>query len=738
MRLKFTVGGMSCAACSARIERVVNKMAGVTAQVNLLAGTMLVEFDNENVTPEDIIKSVEKAGFTAEIFRNDTGIKEKRDEYKEFKIRIAVSFIFLLPLMVLSMQHMFGYTLPAVFQRDTVSALLQFSFTLPIIAVNYKYFTIGFKNLFTGSPNMDSLIALGSSASEIYSIYNTVLLFLGATSGHMYFESAAMILSLITLGKFFESKSKTRATAAISSLKSMVSNTVMVKKGQDTVLIPAETLMVGDIVVCKAGESFVADGIVLYGNAGVDESMVTGESLPVQKEIGDKVISGTIIKSGYVEYRAEKTGEETTLAEIIRLVEDSAATKPPIARLADKISGIFVPTVIGIAVLTLIVWLASGVGLDSAVNFAVSVLVISCPCALGLATPVAVMVGTAVAAKYSLLFKNAPSIEHLHKTDALVLDKTGTITTGELSVCFVKEFVDYKEFIKIALSIESVSEHPIAAAVCRFANNEGAEKLSVQNVKTLSGFGISCDIDGETYYSGNEKLARNIGIDCTEYNDLLSALAKDGKTPVLFFTSSQIIGVIAVSDTIKPTSATAISKLKDLGIDIYMVTGDNEFTAKKIAEEVGIENVIASALPQDKEKFIRNLRQNGKTVAMVGDGINDAPALNTADIGIAIGAGTDIAIESADIVLMRNDLMDVLSAAILSRKVIRNIKINLFWAFFYNVLGIPVAAGVLSSLGIVLTPMFAAAAMSLSSICVVSNALRLKNIKFVKGDKKDD
>ncbi len=735
MRLKFTVGGMSCAACSARIERVINKIDGVTAQVNLLAGTMLVDFDNKNITPEDIIKTVQKAGFTAEIFVKDTVQKEKKDEHKEFKIRIVLSFIFLVPLMVLSMQHMFGYSLPL---KANISALLQFIFTLPIIAVNYKYFTVGFKNLFTGSPNMDSLIALGSSASEIYSVYNLILLFSQDLAGHLYFESAAMILTLITLGKFFESKSKTRATDAISSLKNLVAQTVTVKKEQETIEISAETLMVGDIVVCKAGDSFVADGTVVYGNAGVDESMVTGESLPIQKEIGHRVISGTIIKSGYIEYRAEKTGDDTTLAEIVRLVEDSAATKPPIARLADKISGIFVPTVMGISILTLIVWLLLGIGADSAINFAVSVLVISCPCALGLATPVAIMVGTAVAAKNSLLFKNAPSIEHLHKTDALVLDKTGTITKGELSVSFVKAFIDYKEFIKIALSIESVSEHPIAAAVCRFADSENAEKLPVQNVKTLSGFGIGCDIDGITYYSGNEKFAQNTGVDFSEHKELLHSLAVSGKTPILFFTQNKVIGFIAVSDTVKPTSAIAISELKKTGIDIYMVTGDNELIAKKVAKEVGIDNVIASALPGDKEKFVRELKEKGKIVAMVGDGINDAPALNTADIGVAIGAGTDIAIESADVVLMRNDLLDVLSAVILSRKVINNIKINLFWAFFYNALGIPVAAGVLSGFGIVLTPMFAAAAMSLSSICVVSNALKLKNIKFIRGERRDD
>ncbi len=735
MRLKFSIGGMSCAACSARIERVVNKLDGVKAEVNLLANTMIADFDEQKVTPELIINTVEKAGFTAAIFTADANRNKSSNDRHTFLIRLTVSFAFLLPLMVLSMQHMFGYRLPPILELPTVSAVLQFVFTVPIIAVNYKYFTVGFKNLFTGSPNMDSLIALGSAASEIYSIYNTVLIFGGNTHAHLYYESAAMILSLITLGKFFENKSKSRASAAINALRDLAAHTVMVKTESGITEIPAETLMAGDIVVVKAGQSFAADGVVIFGNASVDESAITGESMPVQKEIGDKVISGTILKSGYIEFRAEKTGDDTVLSEIIKLVEDATATKPPIARLADKISGIFVPTVIGIAVLTLIVWLLIGVGFDSAIMYAVSVLVISCPCALGLATPVAVMVGTGVAAKHGVLFKNAPSIELLHKINAVVLDKTCTVTSGELSVSFVESFIDENKFLKIAYSIEAVSSHPIAAAVCRYVKEKGIEPLCVQNVNTLSGLGISCEIEGKKYYSGNLRLAQENGINCDEYKARFETLASDAKTPIIFFEEEKVIGIIAVSDTIKPTSRSAVAELKKLGIDIYMVTGDNEFTARKIANDTGIDNCIASALPQDKEKFIRELKENGKTVAMVGDGINDAPALAAADIGIAIGAGTDIAIESADLILVRSDLLDVVSAINLSHKVINNIKVNLFWAFFYNIIGIPVAAGVLSWLGIVLTPMIGAAAMSLSSVCVVTNALRLKGaIKNEKGN----
>ncbi len=727
MRLKFSIGGMSCAACSARIERVVNKLDGVKAEVNLLANTMLAEIEEQKATPELIIKTVEKAGFTAAIFTADADENKSGNDRHSFLIRLIVSFAFLVPLMVLSMQHMFGYPLPELLENPTVSAVLQFVFTVPIIAVNYKYFTVGFKNLFTGSPNMDSLIALGGSASEIYSLYNTVLIFMGQYHRHLYFESAAMILSLITLGKFFENKSKSRAKAAINALRDLTAATVLVKTENGITEIPAETLMAGDIVIVKAGQSFAADGVVLSGNASVDESAITGESIPVQKTAGDKVVSGTILKSGYIEFLAEKTGDDTVLSEIIKLVEDAAATKPPIARLADKISGIFVPTVIGIAVLTLIVWLIIGVGLDSAIMYAVSVLVISCPCALGLATPVAIMVGTGTAAKHGALFKNAPSIELMHKINAVVLDKTGTVTAGELSVSYIESFIDGNRFLEIAYGIEAVSEHPIAAAVCKYAKEKGIEPLCAKNVNTLSGLGISCEIQGKNYYSGNLKLAKEHSVDCTEYEAKLKTLASDGKTPIIFFEEKKVIGIIAVSDTIKPTSRSAVMELKKLGIDIYMVTGDNEFTARKIAADTGIENCIASALPQDKEKFIRILKEKGKTVAMVGDGINDAPALVSANIGIAIGAGTDIAIESADLILVRNDLLDVVSAINLSHRVINNIKVNLFWAFFYNIIGIPIAAGILSGLGIVLTPMIGAAAMSLSSVCVVTNALRLRS-----------
>ena len=726
MRIKFTVGGMSCAACSARIERVVNKIDGVKAEVNLLANTMIADFDEQRVSAENIINAVEKAGFTARVFTDNQKAQAKEKEKVSFTVRLAVSFAFLIPLMILSMGHMLGINLPAVLKNQTVSAVLQFCFTVPIISVNFRYFTVGFKNLFTGAPNMDTLIAVSATASELYSVYNTFLIIRGNAHPHLYYESAAMILSLITLGKFFESISKSRATSSIDALRGLVSDTVTVRKGDLFTEIPAETLMVGDTVTIKAGQYIAADGVIVTGSAEVDESSITGESIPVFKQKGDKVISGTVLKTGYVEFLAEKTGEDTCLSEIIRLVEDAAATKPPIARIADKISGIFVPIVMLISVFTLVIWLIIGASFDKAVMYAVAVLVISCPCALGLATPVAVMVGTATAAKHGVLFKNAPSIEILHKVDTVVLDKTGTVTSGELSVSLVESFIDKDEFLEIAYSIESVSEHLLARAVCLYAKDNGITPKPVQNVNTLVGLGISCEIDGKTYYSGNEKLAKSVGIDLKKHQNMLDDIAKSGKTPIIFFEGQSIIGIIGISDTVKPTSHIAVNWLKNLGIDVYMVTGDNEFTANKTAKAVGIENVISSALPQEKESIIRKLKDQGKTVVMVGDGINDAPALTAADIGIAIGAGTFVAIESADIVLVRNDLSDVVAALTLSHKVIKNIKVNLFWAFFYNAIGIPLAAGVLSGVGLVLSPMFAAAAMSLSSVCVVSNALRLR------------
>ena len=738
MRVKFSVTGMSCAACSARIERVVNAMPAVEkAEVNLLAGTMVADFDEQALSPDDIIAAVTRAGFGAAVFA--AGQKRQnsnKKEHKNFKIRLAVSFSVLIPLMYLSMQHMFGYPLPAVFHNHLVMAVAQFLLTAVVIAVNFVYFKNGFRNLFTGSPNMDTLIAIGSTASVLYGIY-AIFVFLQEKNAHMdlYFESAAMILALITLGKYFESKSKAKAGDAIEQLINLSPDTVTVLVEGRAKEIETACLLAGDIIAVKAGQSVAADGVILSGNAAIDESAITGESIPTDKQAGDGVTAGTIVKSGYIEFKAEKTGESTTLAGIIRLVEDAAASKAPIARLADKISGIFVPIVLCISALTLAVWLILGSPFSVAINFAISVLVISCPCALGLATPVAIMVGTGTGAKNGILLRNAEALETAHKIDAVILDKTGTVTEGVLSVTDVNSFIDEKEFLEIAYSVESVSEHPIAEAVCRYAEQKGIEKTEVAFVKTLSGMGISCTLGGKTYYSGNERLAADTGIDVSAVKSSLEATAKAGKTPIIFFDSERVLGIIAVADTVKSTSAEAVRELQKMGIDVYMITGDNPHTAHTVAEKVGIKNVFAGCLPEDKEKWVRKLQEKGKTVAMVGDGINDAPALTAADIGIAIGAGTDIALDCADIILVKNNLTDAVKAITLSRRVIKNIKMNLFWAFFYNIIGIPVAAGVLSGLGIVLNPMFAAAAMSLSSVCVVTNALRLKGA--LKNGKED-
>lgn len=738
MRVKFSVTGMSCAACSARIERVVNAMPAVEkAEVNLLAGTMVADFDEQALSPDDIIAAVTRAGFGAAVFA--AGQKRQnsnKKEHKNFKIRLAVSFSVLIPLMYLSMQHMFGYPLPAVFHNHLVMAVAQFLLTAVVIAVNFVYFKNGFRNLFTGSPNMDTLIAIGSTASVLYGIY-AIFVFLQEKNAHMdlYFESAAMILALITLGKYFESKSKAKAGDAIEQLINLSPDTVTVLVEGRAKEIETACLLAGDIIAVKAGQSVAADGVILSGNAAIDESAITGESIPTDKQAGDGVTAGTIVKSGYIEFKAEKTGESTTLAGIIRLVEDAAASKAPIARLADKISGIFVPIVLCISALTLAVWLILGSPFSVAINFAISVLVISCPCALGLATPVAIMVGTGTGAKNGILLRNAEALETAHKIDAVILDKTGTVTEGVLSVTDVNSFIDEKEFLEIAYSVESVSEHPIAEAVCRYAEQKGIEKTEVAFVKTLSGMGISCTLGGKTYYSGNERLAADTGIDVSAVKSSLEATAKAGKTPIIFFDSERVLGIIAVADTVKSTSAEAVRELQKMGIDVYMITGDNPHTAHTVAEKVGIKNVFAGCLPEDKEKWVRRLQEKGKTVAMVGDGINDAPALTAADIGIAIGAGTDIALDCADIILVKNNLTDAVKAITLSRRVIKNIKMNLFWAFFYNIIGIPVAAGVLSGLGIVLNPMFAAAAMSLSSVCVVTNALRLKGA--LKNGKED-
>ncbi len=751
MAQKFQVTGMTCSACSAKVEKTVQKLEGVrSVNVNLLANSMTVDYDSEVIDDGKIIEAVVDAGYGASVFvrGGDPSVKKDRDvnplqeELREMKQRLIVSFIFLIPLLYVAMGHMFKFPLPGWMygtENAVTFAFAQFLLTLPIAYVNRKYFQIGFKTLFRGSPNMDSLIAIGSSAALIYGVFAIFRIGYGLGHGDMeivhrytmdlYFEAAATILTLITLGKFLETRSKGKTSEAITKLMDLAPKTATIVRDGKEVVIPIEQVVIDDIVVVKPGQSVPVDGVIIEGSSAVDQSALTGESIPVEKRVGDKVIAATINKTGYFKLKAEKVGDDTTLAQIIQLVEDASASKAPISKLADKISGIFVPIVITIAVLATIVWLLLGQSFEFALSIGIAVLVISCPCALGLATPVAIMVGTGKGASHGILIKSAEALEIAHSVNTVVLDKTGTITEGKPKVTdiVVADGVTEQQLLKIAASIEKPSEHPLADAIMERAAEAGVDLAEVQEFDAISGRGIVANVDGEQYVAGNLALMHERQIDVGTYQQISEAFANDGKTPLYFATERQLLGVIAVADVVKPTSRAAIEQFKSMGIDVVMLTGDNQKTAEAIQRQLAIDTVIAEVMPQDKEREIRRIQESGKKVAMVGDGINDAPALARADVGIAIGAGTDIAIESADIVLMKSDLLDAVTAVQLSKATLRNIKQNLFWAFIYNAIGIPLAAGVLFGvLGWKLNPMFAAAAMSLSSVSVVSNALRLK------------
>ena len=758
MNQKFQVTGMTCSACSANVEKSVSKLEGVQkVNVNLLTNSMAVDYDTALTGDGAIIKAVEKAGYGASVFHRGETTERKADkggnpveaQRRSMKIRLLVSFAFLLPLLYLSMGHMLHFPLPN-WAHGTENALAfaftQFLLTLPIVYVNRKYYQVGFKTLFHGAPNMDSLIAVGSSAALLYGIF--AIYEIGYGLGHhemqlvmqysmdLYFESAATILTLITLGKYLEARSKGKTSEAIAKLMDLAPKTATVLRGEEEAEIPVEEVAVGDIVIVRPGQSIPVDGTVVEGSSAVDQSALTGESIPAEKQAGDKVVAATINKTGFLKFRAEKVGNDTTLAKIIELVEDASASKAPIAKLADKISGVFVPVVIGIAVLSTIAWLLAGQPFSFALSIGISVLVISCPCALGLATPVAIMVGTGQGASNGILIKSAEALETAHTVKTVVLDKTGTITEGKPVVTnlLAAEGMAERELLTAAASIEKRSEHPLAEAVVEKAGQMGISLQSVQNFQALSGLGITAEIGGEPYFAGNLAFMNRMKVDASSLTEQGDAFAADGKTPLYFAKGRKLMGIIAVADVVKPTSEEAIRQFKSMGMDVVMLTGDNKKTAEAIQKQLSIDRVVAEVLPQDKESEIRRIQQSGKKVAMVGDGINDAPALARADVGIAIGAGTDIALESADIVLMKSDLQDAVTAIQLSKAVIRNIKENLFWAFFYNSIGIPLAAGALYSLfGWKLNPMFAAAAMSLSSVCVVTNALRLKLFKPVRG-----
>lgn len=753
MKVKFSVEGMSCAACSASVERVSKRVEGVTnAEVNLLAKTLVVECEKN--TPElrqKIITAVEKAGFTAApadqkveeaaIIKEDK--KKEKSEAENMKRRLIASVAILAVLMYLTMGHMVGLPTPHIFhgtENLVVFAFTQLLLTLPIVYLNRKFYIVGFKALWNRSPNMDSLVAVGSAAALVYGVFAIYMIGYGLGHGdlelaktygsNLYFESAAMILTLVSVGKFLEERSKNKTGAAVEHLMKLAPDTAIVEKNGVQVEVKTSALQVGDIIIVKPGQSLPADGTIVEGSSSIDESALTGESIPVEKTVGSRVMTASINKTGSFKFRAEKVGGETALAKIIDLVRDAGATKAPIAKLADKVSGIFVPVVMSIAAVTLIVWLILGRSFDFALSRGISVLVISCPCALGLATPVAVTVSVGRLAERGILVKSAEALEILHDTKTVALDKTGTITEGHPSVTDVIS-ENENELLTVAAALEASSEHPLAEAIRAYTDEKGFAPAKVDEFSAVPGRGVNAIMDGKKIAAGNIAFMKEIGaVQNDEYPAILDELAKKGRTPMLFAADGKLAGIIAVADRIKPTSADAISKLHSMNVKTMMLTGDNRLTAEAIAKEAGVDDVTAEVLPQDKERVVDGLRKNG-IVTFVGDGINDSPALTRADVGIAIGSGADIAIDSADIVLMKNDLGDVPTAIDFSRRTIRNIRQNLFWAFFYNTLGIPVAAGVLAPLGVTLSPMLGAAAMSLSSLFVVTNALRLYKIKML-------
>lgn len=750
MSQKYSVTGMTCSACSASVEKAVRKVEHVTnVNVNLLSNTMQVEFEDDLVDNQRVISAVQSAGYDAMLYtKGATSTKDVNpvvEELKEMKFRVIVSFAFMIPLMYIAMGDMVGLPIPSILlgHENAVSfAFLQLLMTLPIVYVNRKYFIVGFKTLFRGSPNMDSLIALGSSAALLYGIFAIFRMSYGL--GHhdlelvsryhhdLYFETSAMILALITLGKYLEARAKGKTSDAITKLMDLAPKVATVLRHNREMVISIDEVVKGDVVIVKPGQSVPVDGVIIEGNSSIDQSALTGESIPVEKNVGDKVIAATINKTGYFKFTAEKVGDDTTLAQIIQLVEDASSSKAPIAKLADKISAIFVPIVITIALLSTIIWLVLGQSVEFALSIGIAVLVISCPCALGLATPVAIMVGTGKGASHGILIKSAEALETLHTVKTVVLDKTGTITEGKPVVTDIVTLNDLSEstLLQVAASLEKLSEHPLAEAIVEKAKTEAIVLQDVTEFDALSGLGISGTINNQRYFAGNLALMNAQGIDVSNYQETSDDYANQGKTPLYFATDQQLIGIIAVADVIKKTSRQAIDQFKAMGLEVVMLTGDNAKTAEAIRQQLNIDRVIAEVLPQDKEQEVRLLQEAGQKVAMIGDGINDAPALARSDVGIAIGAGTDIAIESADIVLMKSDLLDALTAVQLSKATIKNIKENLFWAFFYNILGIPLAAGLFYlSFNLKLSPMVGAAAMSLSSVFVVTNALRLKLFK---------
>lgn len=745
------ITGMSCSACSSRIEKVVNRMQGVEQMsVNLLKNNAHVTFDESIVDEKAIIARIEKLGFGAKVHAANVAVPVPQQdtaaqEMEEMRQRLIGSLIFAGLVFYQHMGRMWGWPLPSFIlgqENELINALLQMLWCIPVLFIDRKYFIHGVRNLLSGAPNMDSLIAVGSGASFIYGLYSVFgmayafghnrLDLLPGFADALYFEASAVILALVTVGKFMEARAKSHTSDAIKALMNLTPKTALVERHGLQGEIPVEEVVTGDVLIVKSGASVPVDGKIIEGSAALDESALTGESLPVDKTIGDKVIGGTINRSGYFKMEATAIGADTALAKIIALVDEATSSKAPIAKLADKVSGYFVPAVIGIAVLAAVVWLALGASWHFALTIAISVLVISCPCALGLATPTAIMVGTGRGAKSGILIKSATALETAHKIDTVILDKTGTITAGKPVVTDILPIkITENELLAFAAGLEKLSEHPLGEAIVAAAEAKQLVLPEAGNYKQIPGQGVTAELAGAECAAGNLKLLEALNVDVSSLMERYDKLAAQGKTPLYFVRAGELLGCIAVADTVKPTSREAIGKLQAMGLRVLMVTGDNQATAEAIRAQVGVDEAVAQVLPQDKEAVIRKLQQEGHIVAMVGDGINDAPALARADIGIAIGAGTDIAIEAADMVLIKSDLLDVAKAICLSRSVMTNIKENLFWAFIYNAVGIPFAAGVFyTAFGWLLNPLIAAAAMSCSSVSVVTNALRLRFIKL--------
>lgn len=748
MKQKFDVYGMTCASCQAAVDRAMKKLGVSEVNVNLINESMSVEYDPNKISDRDIIEAVSKAGYEAMLKNKEQLAKNEKLELKELeedntKFRLKVSFFFMIILMYIAMGPMVNLPIPSFLvgsQGAINNAFVQFLLTIPVIFVNKKFFISGFKSLKNRNPNMDALIAMGSSSALIYGIFVIMRMAHAAGLGdfetidsyrhNLYFESSAMILTLITLGKYFEARSKGETKASLKNLMDLAPERARVIRNNKEVEIDSTDIEKGDIIVIRPGERIPVDGEIIEGSSLVDEAAITGESIPVTKTIGDEVISATINKQGSFKFKATRVGEDTTLSQIISLVNDANETKAPIAKLADKISAIFVPAVIIISLITFIGWYIISKDFEFALNLMISVLVISCPCALGLATPMAIMVATGKSAELGLLFKNAESLENLHKVDSILLDKTGTITEGKPVVTDIITKIDEKSFLEIAASLEHLSEHPLSDAINTYASEKNTLIIPVEDFESIVGRGIKGKIDNNLYYAGNLRLMEENNIDINNYDNLNYKLSKEGKTSMYFANDKDVIGLIAAKDMAKDSSKIAIDILKKEGFEITMVTGDNEITAESIRKSLNIDKKFAQVLPQDKDKVVKTLQSEGKKVAMVGDGINDAPALARADIGIAIGKGSDIAIDSADVVLVKNSLLDLVKSIDLSRATIKTIKENLFWAFFYNIILIPLAAGLLyPKFGLTLNPMFAALAMSFSSVFVCLNSLRLRGFK---------